>query len=490
VTLHDKIERRTFVKSAAMAAAASSVGLARGTAAQTASQPRRGGDASQPNILLIVADDQGGQMGCLGTPGLSTPHMDSLAEHGVLFTNTYCAFPSCSPARTSMFTGLHPHSHHTTLNVHEFMGPAPPPDWPEARHKHNARLYVPESVPTLVEVLKQAGYRSGITSKFHMAPHSKFPFDAWIKGNGPADVARFIQDAADQPLFLMHNIRSPHRPFRPFIERSGRSVIDSAAVKVPDYLPDTPLMRTDWAEYLTAVQVTDDQVGQTLGVLRESGCYDDTLIIFTGDNGPAFHRGKYSAYDFGLRVPLIVAGPGVREGVRSDALVSHIDLMPTIADYAGAASPEAVHGARLRPILEGVLEAVLHDVIVGEVHFGFGPGNAQDRAAFDGRMLYIRRINPDKPHRMPADNFQEEPWGNHSYQAAVEAKDESPLQYELLQVIEGTPPSEELFDLSKDPWCMRDLMADAAYAVDRDRMRARLDRWIDETGDEAFRGMT
>jgi N-sulfoglucosamine sulfohydrolase len=449
-------------------------------------QSERRSSGSLPNILLIVTDDQGAQMGCLGTAGLSTPHMDGLAERGVLFTNTYCAFPSCSPARTSMFTGLHPHSHHTTLNVHEFVGPEPPPDWPEGRRTHNARLSVPESVPTLVEVLKQAGYRTGVTSKFHMAPHRKFPFDAWIKGNGPGDVAQFIEDAADQPFFLMHNIRSPHRPFRPFIERSGREVIDATRVRVPDYLPDTPLMRSDWAEYLTAVQVTDDQVGQALAALRESGRYDETLVIFTGDNGPAFHRGKYSAYDFGLRVPMIVAGPGVREGLRSGALVSHIDLMPTIAEYAAISLPAPVHGSTLRPILQGAAEAVVRDLIVGEVHFGFGPGNAQDRAAFDGRMLYIRRINPDKPHRMPADNFQEKPWGNHSYQATVEARDQFPLQYELLQATEGTPPAEELFDLSEDPWCMQDVMEDPAYAGDRGRMRKALDRWIEQTADAAF----
>lgn len=458
--------------------------LAAGVAAARAAGARRAKRRS--SFLLIVSDDQGGQMGCLSTAGLSTPHMDGLARRGVLFRQAFCTFGSCSPARASMLTGLMPHSHGITRNVHEHLGPAPPSDWPAHKWRINATFRVPDGRPTLIELLKAAGYRTGITSKFHLAPHAKFPFDAWIRGNRGEEVARFIRGAAGRPFFLMHNLRSPHRPFLPFIRAAGREVIDPRTVTVPAYLPDTPRMRRDWAEYLTAVQATDDRLGEALAALRASGRADETLVLFTGDNGPAFHRGKYSAYDFGLRVPLIAAGPGVEARRRCDDLVSHVDLLPTIADLAGIDPPRVTHGRSLRPVLAGRPGAKTRELVFGEVCFGAGPEAAQARSVSSGRFHYIRRIHADRPHPMPADNVREKPWGNHSYQATVQARDRFPRAYRLLRQIEGTPPAEELFDLRKDPWCTRNVLSDPACAAELARLREALARWADRTGDDAF----
>jgi len=459
-------------------------GLAAGLAAVRAGAATR--TEKRPSFLLIVSDDQGAQMGCLGTAGLATPHMDGLARRGVLFRRAFCTFGSCSPARASLLTGLMPHSHGITRNVFEHFGPEPPADWPAPKRRLNAAVRVGDEVPTLIELLRGAGYRTGITSKFHLAPHRKFPFDVWSKGNRGEDVARFLAGCSGRPFFLKHNIRSPHRPFLPFLRRAGRQGIDPDRVRVPGYLPDTPMMRRDWAEYLTAVEVTDEKVGEALAALRASGRADETIVLFTGDNGPAFHRGKYSVYDFGLRVPLVIAGPGVTPGRETAELASHVDLMPTIADYAGVRLPRPTHGRSLRPVLEGRPGAKGREVVFGEVAFGQGPKAAQGRSASDGRLHYIRRVHPDQPHRMPADNFQAKPWGNHSYRATLEAKDTHPLAYRLLKQIEAAPPTEELFDLTRDPWCTHSVLDDPAYAAGLARLREALDRWARQTNDRAF----
>ena len=469
--------RRAFLKRTGLTAAVSATGA--GAAARA---------PKTPSFLLIVSDDQGAQMGCLGTAGLSTPHMDTLARRGALFRRAFCTFGSCSPARASMLTGLMPHAHGVARNVFEHFGPEPPADWPAGRRRLNAAVRVRDEVPTLIELLRRAGYRTGITSKFHLSPHRKFPFDAWIKGNDGPDVAAFIAGCKGRPFFLMHNIRSPHRPFLPFIRRAGREIIDPKRVKVPAYLPDTPLMRRDWAEYLTAVEVTDVRLGAALAALGRSGRAQETIVLCTGDNGPAFHRGKYSVYDFALRVPLISAGPGVTAGRETTELAGHVDLMATMADYAGIALSAPTHGLSLRPILADRTGARGHDVIFGQVRFGPGAQAAQARSASDGRLHYIRRINREQPHAMPADNFQARPWGNHSYQATLDARRTHPATYRLLKQVEGTPPAEELFDLSKDPWCTRSVLSDPAYAAGLARLRKALEHQTRRTGDRAFAG--
>ena len=465
-------DRRTFLRGATALAA----GLAMPHHA-VAQAPRR-----RLNILMIVTDDQGPQLSCLGTRGLSTPHTDAIAQSGLTLTHAFCAFPSCSPARTSMMTGMYPHSHHTVRNVHEILAPTVPEDWPAGRLRHNAPLAIPDDAPTLIEILRQAGYHTAITSKFHMWPPARFPFDDWSGGNAGSDVARIIANAGDKPFFLMHNIRSPHRPFLQHINRfRDGQVTDPAKVEVPAYLPDTALMRRDWAEYLTACEATDDQAGDTMAALRESGRADETLVIFTGDNGPAFQRGKYSAYDLGLRVPLIFSGPDVPQDVFSRSLAGHVDLMPTILDLLGRPTPESVQGRSLAPLLAEP-SAQVNPYLVGEVVFGDGVQRLDSRGLTDGRFHYLRRSRGHGTLGMPADNKDEQPWGNHSYRATIEAREAWPEPYRLLQVLDDAP-YEELFDLHADPWCMRDLIGDQALSEDAARLRQTMDDWITSTGD-------
>jgi N-sulfoglucosamine sulfohydrolase len=439
--------------------------------------------ASRPNILLIVADDQGAEMGCLGTPGLSTPNMDALAAEGTLFgaANVFCAYPSCSPSRASMLTGVYPHSHRITRNVPELFGPNAaqwesklPPVW--------RNFQVPASVPTLPKLLNPAGYYTGISHKFHILPHGAFPFDEWITGT-PESVEKFIAQAGGKPFFLMHNIPSPHRNFALWVKRAAHRV-EPAQVKVPDFLPDVPVVRQDWADYLTSVQYTDDELGRVLAVLRRSGQYTNTIIVYTGDNGPAFQRGKASCYPFGLREPLIIAGPGVKSGVKTRALASLVDFAPTILDYAAVPIPAEMQGVSLRPLLDQRPGATGERLIAGEKFGDQPPAVAyQEYAVFDGRWYYIRRNHLDKPRALNADDFEEKTWGNRTYGATLAAKDKFPDKYLLMQEWENGRNAESLFDIQVDFYGIKDLVPDPVHATDLEHMRTEMDRWLAQTGD-------
>ncbi len=446
------------------------------TGAQNAAAKQR------PNILLIVTDDQGAQTGGLGTPNLSTPNMDGIAQRGMLFPNAFCSYPSCSPSRASMLTGAYPQTTRVRINVPEYFGANPPAGFLQTiASPHWKPLQVPASVTTLPKLLDGAGYYTGISHKFHVIPTANFPFSQWISGNS-ASLRKFIADAGEKPFFLMHNISAPHRPSLLHINRSKKKLVDPATLKLPPILPDTPEARLDWAEYLTSIEIADDEVGQALDMLRASGKESNTIVIFTGDHGPAFQRGKASAYPLGMAVPLIMSGPGIKAGVVTKELASLVDLTPTILDFAGVPNPSTVQGISLRGVLEQKPGAKGHEVIVG-THEGYPtPTSFKERAAFDGRYHYIRRTNLGSSRDINADNFDPIPWGNRSYNATVKAKAQFPVQYQLmLEWAQGTK-IEQLFDMSNDPWALNDVVKDPKYKAALETMRKSLDRWQNATG--------
>ena len=439
----------------------------------------------RPNVLLIVTDDQGAQASALGTPNISTPNMDKIAQQGALFLHAFCAYPSCSPSRASMLTGAYPQTTRVRINVPEYFGPNPPANFLKTIGE-SARwqaLTVPDAIVTLPEALNGAGYFTGISHKFHVIPHSKFPFNEWLSGD-PSSIKKFIGDAGNQPFFLMHNIAPPHRPASNYLRNSKHPLVDAKTLKLPPILPDTPTTRRDWAEYLTSVEIADDQVGEALAALRATGKADNTIVMFTGDHGPAFQRGKASVYPLGLAVPLMISGPGIQPGLVTKELASLVDLMPTILDFAGIAKPKTVQGISLRPLLERRPEAKGHDLLVGSHEGNPSPNSFKERGAFDGRYHYIRRTNLNSPRDINADNFDPRPWENLSYNATIRAKKQFPLQYQLMLEWEKGTKIEQLFDMDNDPWAINDVAKDPKYQTALETMRQALDKWQDANGDD------
>ena len=454
---------------------------------------------AKPNILFILIEDQGAQLGCRGTLGLQTPNLDRLATEGTLFREAFVGYPVCSPSKACIYTGLYPHVNGMRNNTANYPKPAAELKPSERNNPTYKNVRLRESCVTWVEVLKQQGYFLGQSGKLHVAPVDKFPFDVYLaredggaKGVSGGLVGEFLRRASTtgKPWAFFHNsINSPHRPYRNSDETPIG--VDPKQVRLPAFLPDTPVVRQDWAEYLDGIQLADAAVGEVLTALHQSGQETNTLVIcVAGDHGPAFPHGKMTPYDLALRVNIIVRAPGGKSHLMSDALVSTIDLMPTILDYVGTTSPQPMDGLSLRPLLEGNPAAKGHDLIFAEVS-GQKPVDKpgmEERSVYDGRYHLIFRDHLDLKRSINADSREWERWHNRAYRETVRVKEQFPLAYRVLQEMEPhlfkiTLPPCELYDLKTDPDELHNFAANPEYRATMQRLLQRLAQWCQDTHD-------
>ncbi len=299
--------------------------------------------AEKRNVVLFVCDDLGFQLGCYGDKVARTPNIDGLAREGVRFTHAFCTTASCSPSRSVILTGLHNHTNGMYGLQH-------------STHHFQAHAGV-LSLPVL---LAQGGYRTARIGKYHVAPEEIFHFDLALPGNARSPVVMadncrdFLAAKDDKPFFLYFCTADPHRsgideqhPLKADKFGSGpkypgvtEQVFDPKEVPVPPWLPDTPSCRAELANYYQSISRVDTGLGHLLALLKETGHADDTLILFTSDNGPPWPGAKTTTYEPGLNLPLIVHAPGMkRPGTACDATISWVDFTPTILDWCGVKPP-------------------------------------------------------------------------------------------------------------------------------------------------------
>jgi N-sulfoglucosamine sulfohydrolase len=442
-------------------------------AALTAATPAPAAETPRRNVLLLIADDLGQDLGCCGNAKIKTPHLDALAKEGVRFTHGFATVSSCSPSRASLYTGLHTHQSGQYGLAH-------------AAHNYNTR---PE-VKSLPGLLRPAGYRSGIIGKVHVLPKSVYSFDEEVTAGlaGNRDVAamakaarKFITDCGDKPFFLVMGYSDPHRSAKNFgNERTYDGVpetkYDPKDVVVPSHLPDQPEVRQDLAEYYQSVSRLDHGVGLVLDVLRETKTADSTLVIFLSDNGIPFPGAKTTLYDPGLNLPLIVRSPARKKhGLVNPAMVSWIDVAPTVLDWAGRKPEAAMTGRSFLPILEEEKPAGW-DVVYGshQCH--------EVTMYWPERMIRTRThkylLNLAHPLEFPtaADLYASPTW-----QGILKRGDDKMGVRSVKAYLNR--PREELYDLEKDPHEVNNLADDPAHAATLKDLRARLRAWQEKTGD-------
>ena len=450
--------------------------------------------AERPNILFVLTEDQGAHLSLLGTPGLKTPHMDSLAKSGTYFSNAFVAYPVCSASKAAIYTGLHNHTNGILNNTHNFYKPADQVTQAERRLKLARTNRIREEYLTLTQILKSNGYYQGVTHKLHVLPNVKFPYDEFLRGSR-TEMAGFIRNAAsrEQPWFLMVNIPNSHRPYPNSDKIPIR--VKPQEVELPPYLPDSPEVGKDWAEYLAGVEQADTLTGQALDALEQSGESNNTIVIFMSDHGPTFQHGKMTLYDLGLRVPLIFRGPGIKQGATCDDLVSELDLLPTILKLCGIepSFDYPLHGKSLAGLLTGDHSATGHDYVFAEIS-NRGPlpnEGMQERSVFDGRWKLIYREKVETGWRqVNADSRQFKVWGNRTYAETIRLKDRFPKQFQILaemdpQNLGGNVPTLELYDLQSDPDEMRNLANVADYQDKQEQLLDVLREWVKSTNDPA-----
>lgn len=448
--------------------------MALAAAALVGSAPAHAAE-SRPNILLCIADDASwGHFSANGDRVCRTPAFDRVAREGVNFTRAFCSAPSCTPSRGALLTGQ--------------------AFW---RLEEGANLWSrwPNQFAVYPDLLAQAGYHVGFQGKgwgpgdFRFGGREHNP-----AGRNYRDFATFLARVPPgRPFCFWFGSTDPHRPYeRGAGVKSGKRVED---VAVPPFLADTPETRSDLLDYYVEIERFDRVVGEMLEQLERAGRLDNTLVVITSDNGFPFPRGKATCYDAGVRMPLAIRWPArVKGGRVIDDFVSLTDLAPTFLEAAGLQPRPEMTGRSLLPLLvsgaSGRIEPGRDRVFFGrERHANCRAGNVgyPIRAIRTERFLYLRNYEPD---RWPAGDpplygdvdIHTNIDGSPSKQALVEHGDD-PARRRLFELAFGKRPAEELYDLAADPWQMRNVAADPAYAEAKARLRAELDRYLKETKD-------
>jgi arylsulfatase A-like enzyme len=417
----------------------------------------------RPNILWLIGEDLGPQLGCYGTSQVWTPKLDRMAGEGVRYTKAFTTSPVCSPSRSALITGMY----QTSIGAHNH------------RSHRDDGYRLPAGVRLLTDYLREAGY---FTANIRTLPE-----DALFKGTGKTDwnfahERAFDSDdwsglRAHQPFYAQVNFHETHRPFR------APRRANPAKVEIPPYYPDHPVTREDWAAYLDSASELDRKVGVILELLERDGLADNTVVFFFGDNGQAHVRGKQFCYDSGLRVPLIVRWPkGMTASMRlhpgqvSEQLVEAIDLTATTLALAGVPRPAGMQGR--------VLFAENADP---PRQYAFGARDRCDETVFrfrtvrDQRYRYIRNFTPDRPFLQP-NAYKERSYP--VWNLLKQLHEEGKLNEVQEVLLAPAMPAEELYDLEKDPHEIRNLIDSKEHEQVLRRLRAALEKWIEESNDQ------
>ncbi len=438
--------------------------------------------ATRPNVLFITADDLGLQLSCYGDTVIATPHLDALAARGTQFEIAYVAQASCSPSRAAMFTGLYPHAN----GQYGLMGRTHAPSG-FALHEHLRDKTIPA-------YLKQSGYRTGIIGKLHVAPEDSFPFDfrkrpriatreVRVVANTAAE---FWQETGDEPFFLMVNYSDPHASrsadavggwtFHDQVD--GLPVDPISADAAPPFAfqgIDTPEQLQRVSGYYNTVKRLDVGIGLLIDELRKAGHADDTLIVFCGDHGPPFARGKTTVYESGTRVPMIVYWPGVSKRMVSKAMVSTVDILPTILDAVGLPVPEELHGRSLRPVISDP-SADWREYLVAEFHFHGTRPFYPRRAIRNGRYHLIHNLLAGR--NKPSTGID----GDQAYRLSLTSQFDDTRIRQAFKTF-ADPPEFELYDLDNDSAELNNLAGQSELADVEARLKKALASWRRETND-------
>lgn len=380
--------------------------------------------ADRPNILWLTSEDHGPHMGCYGDTYATTPHVDALAAKGLLFKHAWSNAPVCAAARTTLIAGMY--------------GPS--------TGGENMRSMVPlaQGKKMYPQFLREAGYYCTNNNKEDY--NLEKPEGVWDESNGKA---HWKNRKEGQPFFAIFNEQCSHES--QLRKRPHVAVHDPAQVRVPAYHPDTPEVRQDWAQYYDQVTLADESAGQRLEELAAAGLEDDTIVFYYADHGSGMPRNKRWPCNSGLQVPLVVYFPpkwkhlAPKEygaGVKSERLVSFVDLAPTLLSMIGVQPPEWMQGHAFA----GPFQSEPQPYVYG---FRGRMDERYDcvRSVTDGRFVYVRNY---MPHLSQGQHvaYQFETPTTQVWRKLFDAGKTTPEQSIFWTVPKA---SEELYDLQSDP---------------------------------------
>ena len=411
-------------------------------------------NSSRPNIVWIVGEDMGPELGCYGDTNAITPNLDRLAREGARFTRAFTHAPVCAPSRSGLITGMYP----TTTG---------------AQHMRSTLLNPPR---TFTSHLRDAGY--------HVAWPGKTDFNFKVPKDAFDSTTNWMRQTSKQPFFAYINFTVSHESqIRTNRNQARRNVArlkptefhDPAKMVLPPYHPDAPEIRRDLANYYDLCTTVDYSASDVLQFLERTGLASNTVVIFFGDHGRGLPRSKRWVYDSGIHVPLIVRWPGVvKPGTVREDLVAFVDFAPTMLALAGAAIPTNMQG-----------QVFLGPKTAPERKYIFAARDRMDeardriRAVRSREFKYIRNFHPELPYAQRIDYMELMPtmrvWRQMNYEGKLNATQKLFFQ--------PTKPAEELYDVNADPHEVNNLAGDPKFAGVLKEMRAALDEWMTTTRD-------
>lgn len=452
----------------------------------------------RPNILFIISDDQGyPHASAYGCSFVHTPTFDRIANEGVLFTNAFVAAPQCSPSRASILTG-------------QFIWQ----NGPAGTHWST----FPARLATYTDILRQHGYEVAYTGKGwepgnwidggrttdpagikfvdvkDAATYNKSRYASGISTDNYAGSFQMFLDKRDQskPFCFWLGGREPHRPYEKGSGvKSGKKL---SSVKLPLYLPDSNVIKSDMLDYALEIEWFDHQAGKVLNLLRKKRLLKNTLVIFTSDNGMPFPRAKAYSFDDGNHVPLAIMWKDhiKNPGRTITDLISAIDFFPTFLEAAGIKNKTTVPGKSLLNIL---IKHKLKTSDSSDQYIFWGRERHSDarwdnlgypqRAIRSGQYLYIWNL---KPERYPAGSPKEIKKGSLVW--AYDDIDPSPSkdfmiehQGKLFDLAFDKFPEEMLYDIQTDPYCMNNLADNSDYQKAKNKLSNILKKRLKQTDD-------
>ncbi|MHC4945824.1 MAG: sulfatase family protein [Planctomycetota bacterium] len=430
------------------------------TALAESDTPDRGDPPNRPNVLWIFVEDMCPWLGCYGETLIETPHLDSLAEEGVLFEHCYVTAPVCSPCRSAIITGCM----QTTLGLHQH----------RSSRSKDAPIHLPDHVKTLPEIFRKAGY--------YTYNHGKDDY------NFIYDRSKLYAESIPEKNFYGRmgkgdwSEREPGQPFFGQVTLWGGKnnakvdePLDPARVAIPPYYPDCPEYRKQYTHHYDQIRQTDAEVGEIISRLKKDGLFENTIIFFFSDHGFRMPRHKQFCYDGVLHVPLLIAWPGrpekVKPGTKRGDLCSLLDVTATTLALAGLEVPEWMESRNL-------FSPDFHRNYVIAARDRCDYTIDHIRAVRTKKFKYIRNFLTDRPYLQP--QYRD---GREYMKVLKQLYEEGKLNAAQSRFVSAERPAEELYDLESDPHEIHDLADDPDRAGTLKEMRALLDRWMKETDD-------
>ncbi len=419
----------------------------------------------KPNILIMAADDATyNDLALYGGHNVQTPNIDRFAQQGRVFNRAYLPMAMCNPCRTALYTGLHPVRNGSCWN-------------------HSAARPGTKSIP---HYLGDLGYRVGLCGKKHVMPDECFPFEnvPGIESRcthpdpefGVDGIREFMTRDRKEPFCLVTGLIEPHAPWTV----GDYTHFDLDELKLPPYMADTPETREDYAKYLAEIEVLDQEIGEILQVLEETGQVDQTLAIFTSEQGSQFPGCKWTNWNTGIHTGFAVRWPDQVAAGRTDAVVQYEDVVPTLIEAAGG-DPDTFNFdgvSFLSPLRNGTDE---HRAYSYFIHNNIPEGPPYPiRSVTDGIYHYIRNLTPDaiyiEKHLMGV-NKNTKYWPSWVVDATFSERTRTIVNRYMHR------PAEQLYRMDEDPYEMTNLADGPVHAQEKKRLSEELDRWMKEQGD-------